>query len=88
MDDRQGNLRPIDRDLANSLEDSRLALEKMASLHDSLAPSIPSVFSVGEEIEIKNSKFKVLSLGKNYMKLKLLPHAELTPQDAEPEDGQ
>ena len=34
---------------------------------------VPSVFTIGEEIEIKNSRFKVAAIGKNFMRLQLLP---------------
>lgn len=33
----------------------------------------PSVFFVGEEVTIKNSRFRVVALGDQFMKLKLLP---------------
>lgn len=79
MDDRRGNLQPVNEGLANTLEESRLALEKMdkmrtGGLHGGLASGIPSVFLIGEELEIKNSKFKVVGLGKKYMRLQILPH--------------
>jgi len=34
-----------------------------------------SVFEVGEEVKIKDSRFKVVAIGTKFMKLQLLPHA-------------
>lgn len=31
------------------------------------------IFSVGEEVEIKESRFKIIGIGKREMRLKLLP---------------
>ncbi len=58
MDDGHGHLVPIADDVARQI----------------LSSAAASIFKVGEILEIKQSEFKVVSLGKKYMKLKLLPH--------------
>lgn len=57
MDDSRGNLVPITLEVAKAVTDARAA----------------SVFEVGEVLEIKQSRFRIITLGKKYMKLKLLP---------------
>ena len=38
-----------------------------------LVPVMPSSFTVGDEIEVKNSKFKIAQISKHGMKLNLMP---------------
>ena len=63
MDSGDGNFERITPFMAALLAESAERVQK----------GVPSVFTVGEEIEIKNSRFKVAAIGKNFMRLQLLP---------------
>ena len=49
--------------------------ERMDALRRALV-SQPHVFRVGEELEIKSSKFRVKHIGNKFMELELLPRLD------------
>lgn len=62
MDSGRGEFHPIDPTYATEMEKLRRAGAKL-----------PSVFQVGEVVDIKNSQFKIVTIGDQFMRLKLLP---------------
>ena len=62
MDTGMGKLEPISEEMAKAIFTGQ---EKTDSI-------IPSVFRVGETLSIKGSFFRILSIGRSKMKLKLL----------------
>ncbi|MHA2066227.1 MAG: hypothetical protein ACXABY_17785 [Candidatus Thorarchaeota archaeon] len=62
MDSGLGKLEPISEDVAKAIEYQQ---QKAGTM-------IPSVFHVGEELQIKGSLFHIQSIGRKKMKLKIL----------------
>ena len=61
MDQGDGTFRQVDEDeIKKHFKDKKAAMEK-------------DLFQKGEEVKIKNSRFKILSIGKREMHLRLLP---------------
>ena len=69
----------MDTGTGNFARLSPQAAESMMNVEYEKLEGIPSVFSKGEEVEIKNSRFKILSIGQKEMRLKLLPHKTNLP---------
>jgi len=53
------------------LEDKE-ALEEAAQAQE-LSGRVHSIFKVGEQIKIKESSFKIISIGDKFMRLQILP---------------
>lgn len=68
MDSGNGTFNQVSEDVGKTIEN---AVEKLQEKHKGLADSI-GIFTVGEEFTLKGSRFRIQSIGRSKMKVKLL----------------